>query len=201
HSAFPSASGRECSGRDDNLARTPLTRGRSRGDNLGRTPLTEVERSAGETPAGQPPGRRRYCSLLQFWALARVHDLGWVDRIFVYLLFENLPIFSDEEIDPAGGFVLVQVDAVLVGGFSAPVTQQREGHSNLVGEGFVGERAIHAHTQDLGVGRFQLLQVLLEVFHLLGSTSGEGEDVKGQHDVLLAAILAQGNVFQAVSVK
>jgi hypothetical protein len=82
-----------------------------------------------------------------------------------------------------------------MGNSAAPITEQREGDSNLVGEGFVGEGAIHAHTQDLGVGSFQLLQILLEVFHLLGSTAGESKDIKGQRNIFLAAILAQVDIF------
>jgi hypothetical protein len=55
----------------------------------------------------------------------------------------------------------------------------------------IRERAIHAHTQDLGISSFQLLQVLLEVFHLLRSTTGKSEHVESKRDLLLAAILAQ----------
>src|SRR5262249_35528144 len=92
-------------------------------------------------------------------------------------------------------------DAVGARSISAPVTQQGEGHSNLVSEGFVREGAVHAHTQDLGVGGFQLFQVLLEVFHLLGSTTGESKDVEGQHNIFLAAVLAQSYIFQIVSIE
>src|ERR1019366_2013839 len=85
--------------------------------------------------------------------------------------------------------------------FAAPVAEKREGYSDLVGEGFVGEGTIHAHTQDLGVGSFQPLQVLLEVFHLLRSTTGKSEDIERQNDVLLAAVVAQLHVFEVVAVK
>jgi hypothetical protein len=71
----------------------------------------------------------------------------------------------------------------------------------LVGERFVGEGAIHAHTQNLGVDSFQPFQILLDSFHLLGSTTGEGENKKRHDNVLLAAILAQGDTFQIVAVK
>ena len=47
------------------------------------------------------------------------------------------------------------------------------------------ERRYHVYTQDLGVGGFQSLKILLEVFHLLGSTTGEGEDVESQHYIFL----------------
>jgi hypothetical protein len=35
------------------------------------------------------------------------------------------------------------------------------------------------------------LQILLEVFHLLGSTAGKGKNVESQHDIFLAAVLAE----------
>jgi hypothetical protein len=137
--------------------------------------------------------------VLQFGALAGVNDLRRIDGVFVDLLFHDFAVFADEEVHAACGFVFVEVDAVLVGRFAAPVTQQREGHSNLVGEGFVGEGAIHTHTQDLGVGRFQLLQILLEGLHLSSSTPGESEDKKCHHNVFLAAIIAEVDLFQVTA--
>jgi hypothetical protein len=128
-------------------------------------------------------------------AFAGGDDLLGIDRGFVDFFFQNGAVFSDQEVYPASGFVFINVDSVLMGNCAAPITEQREGDSNLVGEGFVGEGAIHAHTQDLGVGSFQLLQILLEVFHLLGSTAGESKDIKGQRNIFLAAILAQVDIF------
>jgi hypothetical protein len=128
-------------------------------------------------------------SLLQFMPLACSDDLGGIDCLLVELLFQNFSILAYEEIYAAGGFVFVDINAILTGHFPAPITCQRKLNSNLVGEGFVGERAIHAHTQDLGVGGFQLLEILLEVFHLLGSTTGKGKNIKCQDDIFLAAVL------------
>ncbi len=56
------------------------------------------------------------------------------------------------------------------------------------------EPGIHAHTQHLGIGGFQLGEVLLESLHLLGSTPGEGENVERQGDVLLALEIMQRNL-------
>jgi hypothetical protein len=121
--------------------------------------------------------------LLQLRTLTCIHNLGWVDGCAVDLLFQNAPIFADQEIDAAGSFVLIHVDAVLARGLAAPVTQQGERDADLIGKGFISERAVHAHTQDL------------EVPHLLLSTAGEGENIKRQGDLLLPAVLAQRNVF------
>jgi hypothetical protein len=133
--------------------------------------------------------------------LACGDDLGRVNRVSIHLFFEDLSILADQKVHAAGSLILVVVDSVIPGDFSTPIAKKREGHSNLVGKGFIGERTIHAHTQDLGVGGFQLLQVLLEVFHLLGSTPGEGEDIKGEHNILLAVVIAEMHVLQVLPIE
>src|SRR2546427_7613826 len=47
----------------------------------------------------------RASSVLQLVALTRRHDLGWIDSLAVHLLFQDFPIFADQEIHPACGFV------------------------------------------------------------------------------------------------
>src|SRR5438874_11600093 len=112
-------------------------------------------------------------SLLQLVALARGNDFRRIDGCSVDLFFENGPIFSDQEIHSPRGFVFIHEDAIFASDFAAPVAGQGKRHAYLIGKCFIRERTIHAHTHDLGVGCFQLLQVLLEVFHLLRSTTGE----------------------------
>src|SRR5437588_5294710 len=146
--------------------------------------------------AGQEPG-----SVFHFRTFAGVHDFAGVDGFFVDLFLQNLSILANQEVHSTGSLVFVYVDAVFVRRFAAPVAQERKGDSNLVGKSFVGEGAVHAHTQNLGVGGFQLLQVLLEVFHLLRSTAGEGENIKGQDHVLFSAVVAEGNVFQFLPIE
>src|SRR5246127_5125645 len=105
-----------------------------------------------------------------------------------------LPEFShpyQSENSLGGRLCIIDVNFVLARDVTAPVAQEREGNADLVGKCFVREWAVHAHTQDLGVGGFQLLQVLLEVFHLLRSTAGEGKDIKCQHHILLASAVAE----------
>ena len=135
----------------------------------------------------------RACALdsaAYFLALAGIYDFLGIDGIPVNLLFQNFSVFADQEVDAARSFVLVDLDAVLAGEISTPVTQKREGDADLVGEGFIGKGAVHAHTQNLGVGGFQRLEILLEGLHLRCSTTGEGKDVEGQDDIAFAAILA-----------
>ncbi|SPE45122.1 hypothetical protein SBA7_650021 [Candidatus Sulfotelmatobacter sp. SbA7] len=133
---------------------------------------------------------KRLRSAAHLLALAGIHDLLGIDGFPVNLLFQNLSVFADQEVDAARRLVFVDVNAVLASDVSSPIAQQREGDSDLVGEGFIGVGTVHTHTQDLGVGGFQLFQILLEGLHLRGSTTGEGKDVKRQNDVALAPILA-----------
>src|SRR5579859_2164379 len=133
--------------------------------------------------------------------LARIDNFLRIDGVLIRLLLNDLPIFANQEVHATRSLVFVFVDSILTGYFAAPVTQQGEGYSDLVGKCFIGEGTIHAHTQDLGVGSFQRLQILLEVFHLLRSTTGEGENIKSQDDVLLAPVVAQLDVFQIVAVE
>src|SRR3989442_6123193 len=110
--------------------------------------------------------------------LACGDDLSWVDCLFVELLLQNFSILADEEIYTARGFVFVNVDAILAGDFFAPVTLQRELHADLVGEGFVVERAVHAPTHKLGVGGVPLFPILLGGFYFVRSTSPHITSIK-----------------------
>ena len=131
--------------------------------------------------------------LFQLRTFAGVYDLRRIDGRLVHLLFQNMTVFADQEIHSTCGFVFVDVNTVLASAFAAPIAQKREGYTDGIGKGVVREGTIHAHTQDLGVSSFQLFQILLEVFHLLRSTTGESKDVERKHDLLFTAILAQAD--------
>src|SRR6266852_9841980 len=100
-------------------------------------------------------------SVLQLMTFASRDKLCRINGLVVYLFFQNLSVFSDQKIHSARSLIFVRVDAILMGDLSAPITEQGEGDGYLVCKRFVCERAIHAHTQDLGVGGFQLFQILL----------------------------------------
>ena len=95
--------------------------------------------------------------LFHFRPLASIDDLGWIDGSTVDLLFQDVAIFPNKKVDPPSRFVFVHVDTVFLGNVPTPVAQERKRDADLFGEGVIGERAIHAHTQDLGVGSFQAL--------------------------------------------
>src|SRR5277367_3110 len=150
-----------------------------------------------------------YCALIEvdvpltahLLSFASIHNFLRINRFFVDLLFQNFPIFTNQEVDAARGFVFVEVDSVLAGNIASPITQQREGNSNLVGKSFIGKGAVHAHTQNLSVGCFQLFQIRLEGLHLCSSTTSKCKNVESYNQVALAAILAQTDVLKITTVE
>ena len=90
----------------------------------------------------------------------------------------DLSFFIDQEGNAPRSFVGRVINSILFCDIATPITQQREVDANLLRESSVAEGAIHAYTQDLGVCGFQLLQILLVTFHLLGSTPAERENVE-----------------------
>ena len=80
------------------------------------------------------------------------------------------------------------------------VAEERKVKAVLFGEGGVGRRAIEADAQDFGVGGGNAPRVdaSLHGAHLLGTAFGEGEDVDGEEDVFLAAVVAELDGFPIV---
>src|ERR1017187_3936759 len=126
------------------------------------------------------------------------YDLRRIDGLRVQLHLDHLAVLIDQVVHPPRGLVFRVVDAVLLGRVAAPIAKQREGDANFFRPRLVREGRIHAHTQHLGIGSFQLGEVLLESLHLLGSTTGEGEDVERQGDVLLPFEIMQRNLVSAL---
>ena len=112
----------------------------------------------------------------------------------VFLHLHDLSILVDQICDAAQGLGIGIVDSVFLADVTAEVTQERKRHTDLLRPSFVREWTIHAHTQNLGIGAFQRLQLLLESLHLLLSTAGEGKDIEGEHHILLAAKVRQLDV-------
>src|SRR5438874_9866115 len=134
-----------------------------------------------------------------FASFAERDNLCRIDRLAVNLHLDDFAALVDQIVDAPRGFVLRIVKPVFFGDFAAPVAQQREGHSDFFRPGVIAEHAVHAYTQYLGVCSFQLCQVLLEVLHLLRSTTGESENIKRQRDVLLPAKVVSETSFPLVS--
>lgn len=135
--------------------------------------------------SGGFPFRLKPALALKLPALAGCHHLCRINGFTVDLHFHDFSFFVDQEVDPAADLGFVVVETVFSGYLAAPIAQQREGDVDFFRPSGVAEGAVHAYTQYLGICSFQFLQVRLEVLHLLGSTTGEGEDIKRQRDVLL----------------
>src|SRR5450432_2052902 len=116
-------------------------------------------------------GWRLRCLFRVLFTLTRRYQLGRINRFVVHLHFHDLSIFPDQEINALRSLDFRRVHAIPACDFPAPVAEQRKSDADLLSKGIIGERAIHAHTQDLGICFFQRLQVLLEVFHLLRSAT------------------------------
>src|SRR5262249_50604018 len=137
--------------------------------------------------------------ILEFSSLAGFHHFGGITRLAVDRDLCDLALFIDQEIDAPADLAGFIIETVLLGDVAAPIAEQREGDVDFLRPCGVAEGAIHTDTQDLGVCSFQPLQILLEVLHLLGSTTGEGKDVKRQRDVLLAFEVVKRNlVFESL---
>lgn len=89
--------------------------------------------------------------------------------------------------------VVALEDAVFLQHLLVHVTEQRELDVDLFGEGGVRCGTIHAHAENCGVREVNLScgYSRLHGLELFRSTTGECEDVNGEHDVFLAFEVAQ----------
>ena len=94
---------------------------------------------------------------------ASVNRIGRIQRFFVELNLDYFSGFVDDECCSSHNFGLRVPDAITPGSIAAQVAQHWEVGVQLIRPGFIRKESIHGDTQDLGVGRFQLLQILLVV--------------------------------------
>jgi hypothetical protein len=73
------------------------------------------------------------------------------------------------------------------------VAQEGKLDANLLGVCTIGGRTVNADSKNLGVALVDLsfVDTILVSLKLFGSTTGEGQDVEGEDDGLLAAVIAQ----------
>jgi hypothetical protein len=107
---------------------------------------------------------------------------------------------------PLIGFVLDVItfqDAVGLEHFAVHVAEEREGKADLLGESGVGSGAIQTNSENFRIRGVNLTggDSSLDRLKLLRSTAGEGQDVDGEKDVLLAAIVAELHGFPLVAEK
>src|SRR2546423_2696459 len=83
---------------------------------------------------------------LEFFAFARFHQRGGINRGTVQLHVCDLSIFINQVVDAAANLAFVVIQAVLFGHIAAPIAQQREGDADLFGPLGIAERAVPAYT-------------------------------------------------------
>jgi len=104
------------------------------------------------------------------------------------------PFFIDDKGGAMRHGELVVQDAVFRRNLAREITQEGEGHTDLLGVSLVGKLAVHADPQHLGSCLLEFGDISLIRLQLLRSTSGEGEHVKRQHHVLLPQKLIERNL-------
>jgi hypothetical protein len=126
-------------------------------------------------------------------------------------LFDELDdaLLVDDDVgaqSPLVGFVLHVVtlqDAVGLEHLAVHVAEEREVDANLLGEGSVGGGTIQTNSENFGVRGVNPTggDASLDRLKLLRSTAGEGEDVDGEEDVFLAAVVAELDGFPLIAEK
>ena len=107
---------------------------------------------------------------------------------------------------PLIGFVLDVVafqDAVGLEHLAIHVAEEREGKADLFGESGVGSGTIQTNSENFRIRgvNFTGGDSSLDRLKLLRSTAGEGQDVDGEKDVFLPAVVAELNSFPLVAEK
>jgi hypothetical protein len=116
-------------------------------------------------------------------------------------------VFVDDDVGALGPLVGLRLHVVAfedaVGGehFFVHVAEKRKLNIDLLGEGGVGRGRIHADAKNFGVGgvNFSCVDSRLDRLELLGSTTGEGENVDRQEDIFLTAKIAELDGFPLIT--
>src|SRR5437870_9670798 len=98
-------------------------------------------------------------------------------------------------VDHEGGAIAVPAlfveDAVVLHDRSFEITQQGKGQAILFGKLAISGNAVNANAENLSIGSIEFGDISLIRLHLFRSTTGERQDIKRQHDILLAFEVAE----------
>ncbi len=141
------------------------------------------------------------------------HGEGGVGIDGVIALFDELDdaLLVDNDVGAQGplvGFVILCrvvafEDAVGLEHLAVHVAEEREGDADLLGKGGVGSGAIYTDSENFRIRGVDLTggDSSLDRLKLLRSTTGEGQDVDGEVNVFLAAIVTELHSFPTVAEK
>jgi hypothetical protein len=117
---------------------------------------------------------------------ARLHGSIRVQGLSLLVDVLNYPVFADDEGRAIRKSMLLVQNSVLFADLPLKVAEQRESHSNLLGKCTVCGYAIDADSEHLRAGLLEFGDISLIRLQLLRSAGSEGQNVKGEHNVLLA---------------
>ena len=117
--------------------------------------------------------------------IAGVLGAGWIDRHIAFVDMLDDSVFIDNKGCPVSVTALFVKDPVIFHDCSFEVAKQREGYSVLFGEFSISGNAVYAETKNLSIIRFEFGDISLIRLHFLRSTTGESQNIEGQHYVLL----------------
>jgi len=116
-------------------------------------------------------------------------------------------VFVDDDVGAQGPLKSVAVDVIgledAVGSEHLMVHVAKQGKLDvdLLGEGGVGRGTVHADAENCCIVRinFAAIDSRLDRLELLGSTTGEGEDVDGEENIFLAVEIAELDGFPLIA--
>src|SRR5205085_5587511 len=133
----------------------------------------------------------RALTLLMLEDVARLISARRVNgRAPLFDMFDDALFINDERGARRIAALFVE-QAVVFDDGAMPVAQEGEGYADVLREPSVRGEAVHADAQDLRFGGVEFGNIRLICLQLLRSTAGEGEHIEGEHDVLLAAKVAE----------
>ena len=100
-------------------------------------------------------------------------------------------LFIDRKRSACAVTAFLVENAVISDHLAFEIAQQRKRHLNVFGETFVGCVAVRTDSQNLRVALLEFGNIRLIRLQFLRSATGEGEHVKGEHDVLLTSKIAE----------
>ena len=153
------------------------------------------------------PDRNLFSDVLFVQSGAHGQGSVGIDGTITFLDKLNDALLIDDDVSPQGpfiGFIVLVVlleDAVGLEHLAVHVAKERKSDADLFGKCGVGSGTIYTDTEDFGVRGVNLTggDSSLDRLKLLRSTTGEGQDVDGEKDVLLAAIVAELHGFPLVT--
>ncbi len=116
---------------------------------------------------------------------------GRVNRRFTLLDVPDDALFIDRKRSACAVTAFLVENAVISDHLAFEIAQQRKRHLNVFGETFVGCVAFRTDPQNLRAAFLEFGNIRLIRLQFLRSATGEGEHVKGEHDVLLTSKIAE----------